>query len=973
MEVIGFLLILGLALYTLNLRSRIEELSDRLTLLERKQDKTPVAAPEPIAPPPIPPLPIPPPPIPQKIVVEPVRRPEPVFKPVPVAAAVAALPEPEGPTLGERLRTALSGEEWEALIGGSILNKIGALVLVIGIALFLGFSFAHITPAGRAAMALSVSLGILGAGVWTERRERYRIFARGLIGAGWAALYATAYAIYAIPAARIVDNPFAGSLILLAVGAGMVLHSLRYRAQALTGVAYFSAFAALAVTPSSPFAVVSLIPLAASILYLAARFDWYPMALFGLIATYGTCISRGSSGAPLAEVQALFVAYWLLFDAFDLLRVKRRIVRGGVEWIYYGNLIGFAGLSYIAWAHHQPERLWFASACGAALFAADAIVRALLRPPSSFTATDGLGERLEAGSFEASTLVSAVLAAASLVANVAGVWLIGGLAVEAEVLYLLGVRFVSPFLRYLGIAAFAHSLVRVGLTPWGEDQTPVLVFHALLFYVNRVVRRPNPLMSSAAAAVVAMAIAIETPVAYLGAAWIAAAFVLFEIGLRAEALDFRVQAYVVATAGMVASLVRGDTPGLSISFVLVFATAVQSRWFGELEERVDLAVATSGASVALAFVLLWHAVPVEYVALSWFAVAYAVLELGNAKAPEEMRWFAAPAGAAAGIGLVATHSLDFAKFPTPAVSVSWFGAAALSALCALRIGKSGAFRQAFTAAAAALAMAGAFLVTPEPYVSLAWSAIAVAVLELGFREIAMAAFVPVFVRLLGFDLERTALISMPVPIAAIYWLWYRVRQRGVFWVAPIPLLALVWRLAEFSAPPAFALIALIMLSAGIHFRMRDARIQAYLVAGLALTLSPFADSLWLSAATVVLLYAGQALAHYAEEPEAPAAFSVGATLLLSWLLFDRISGGMLTVSWGFEGLALLAAGFTLRERVLRIEGLGMLLVCILKLFIYDLRNLETLPRILSFIALGAIMLGVSWIYTRFRSQLRKLL
>jgi uncharacterized membrane protein len=43
------------------------------------------------------------------------------------------------------------------------------------------------------------------------------------------------------------------------------------------------------------------------------------------------------------------------------------------------------------------------------------------------------------------------------------------------------------------------------------------------------------------------------------------------------------------------------------------------------------------------------------------------------------------------------------------------------------------------------------------------------------------------------------------------------------------------------------------------------------------------------------------------------------------------------------------------------------------LFLYDLRNLETLYRILSFVALGLILLSVSWIYSRFREQVEKLL
>ena len=45
----------------------------------------------------------------------------------------------------------------------------------------------------------------------------------------------------------------------------------------------------------------------------------------------------------------------------------------------------------------------------------------------------------------------------------------------------------------------------------------------------------------------------------------------------------------------------------------------------------------------------------------------------------------------------------------------------------------------------------------------------------------------------------------------------------------------------------------------------------------------------------------------------------------------------------------------------------------MKLFVWDLRHLETLPRIFSFIVLGVILLGVSWIYTRFRERVAKFL
>ena len=102
-------------------------------------------------------------------------------------------------------------------------------------------------------------------------------------------------------------------------------------------------------------------------------------------------------------------------------------------------------------------------------------------------------------------------------------------------------------------------------------------------------------------------------------------------------------------------------------------------------------------------------------------------------------------------------------------------------------------------------------------------------------------------------------------------------------------------------------------------------------------------------------------------------FSLLATTLLTVLLYYRISGSLLTVACGTEGVILLASGFPLRDRILRLSGLVLLLACILKLFVWDLRHLDTLPRIFSFIGLGVILLAVSWTYTRFRERVAKFL
>ena len=180
---------------------------------------------------------------------------------------------------------------------------------------------------------------------------------------------------------------------------------------------------------------------------------------------------------------------------------------------------------------------------------------------------------------------------------------------------------------------------------------------------------------------------------------------------------------------------------------------------------------------------------------------------------------------------------------------------------------------------------------------------------------------------------------------------------------------------EYTAP-GWIVIAIVLWAAGLRFSLEEAKQQALAVgtlAGMAVCNESGAKMVPAKAATIAGLYLCQFLARPEQSPRANAYFSALGSLLLCQTLFEQVKGGMLTVSWGAASVVLLAVGFTFRERVLRLSGLALLMGCILKLFLYDLRNLETFYRILSFIALGAILLGVSWIYTRFRDHIQKLL
>jgi hypothetical protein len=101
--------------------------------------------------------------------------------------------------------------------------------------------------------------------------------------------------------------------------------------------------------------------------------------------------------------------------------------------------------------------------------------------------------------------------------------------------------------------------------------------------------------------------------------------------------------------------------------------------------------------------------------------------------------------------------------------------------------------------------------------------------------------------------------------------------------------------------------------------------------------------------------------------------SLSASVAIATLVIQDVRPTAVTLALGLEGAVLLAVGFPLRERVLRLSGLTLLLFCILKLFVHDLAQLEALARILSFVVLGLVLLAVSWSYTRFREQIRKFL
>ncbi|TPI60552.1 DUF2339 domain-containing protein [Mesorhizobium sp. B3-1-7] len=68
--------------------------------------------------------------------------------------------------------------------------------------------------------------------------------------------------------------------------------------------------------------------------------------------------------------------------------------------------------------------------------------------------------------------------------------------------------------------------------------------------------------------------------------------------------------------------------------------------------------------------------------------------------------------------------------------------------------------------------------------------------------------------------------------------------------------------------------------------------------------------------------------------------------------------------WLVIGVALLTAGVWLKSQVLRIASAVLIAVAVLKVFLFDMSELEGVLRALSFIGLGAVLIGIGLFYQR---------
>jgi hypothetical protein len=245
-----------------------------------------------------------------------------VSAPPPISAYRAPAPKP---TLQQRLKKLSAIEE---VLGTNWIFKIGITLVVVGVALFGIYELGALGPLGKVGISYLVSIFLLVGGIYLEKAKRYQLFGYGGVGGGWGLLFFSTYGMYHLRAMRVLPLNAGGltldCVLMLIVALSMALHTLRYRSQFVTGLAFLLGFSTVALSQDTVYSLSAGVFLAIGLVLIILKMGWFELEVFGILSSYLNHLHwlyrllgiEGAHGRHFAEYHAslaILLIYWLTF------------------------------------------------------------------------------------------------------------------------------------------------------------------------------------------------------------------------------------------------------------------------------------------------------------------------------------------------------------------------------------------------------------------------------------------------------------------------------------------------------------------------------------------------------------------------------------------------------------------------------------------------------------------------------------
>jgi len=454
----------------------LDKVSDRLSTLERQlaaMEKTlssgqpPAAAPpkpvvSPAAPVSTPPQSPPPPPAPTALGS---RGPLPETpKPHEFAAHP---PQPSifaAPPLYASQSKSTSSLDWETVIGGRWLNRIGIVALIGATTFFLKYAFDNdwIGPRGRVAIGIVLGAAMLPWSQWLLSRG-YSYFSEGIAGLGAAVMYLSFWAGCQYYTLYTRDVGFYAMILVTAGTAAVALGRNSQRIALLSLVGGF--LTPLLVSSGKDEQVVLfsyLLMLGLGLLVIELRRNWRALTpvsfVFSIIYFWGW-YEKFYQPAKLGRTLIFATLFLLLYAVLPILRAVKSSSVNEIDFLLVlaNPFAYFAALYVMLW----PKDRWPLTLLALALSAGHVTVARVIPPPKS--GESPLMRFLYAG-------VALTFATLAIPLRLDGKWITLAFAVEGAVLVWTGFRSALAGLRGAGYLLLAISAVRLLAFPLPAPQ-----------------------------------------------------------------------------------------------------------------------------------------------------------------------------------------------------------------------------------------------------------------------------------------------------------------------------------------------------------------------------------------------------------------------------------------------------------------------------------------------------------------------
>ena len=864
---------------------------------------------------------------------------------------------------------------WEWLVGGNWLARIGVVALIFGVAFFISLAIDRgwLGEVERVALGLVGGLALIGAGEYW--RKRYAVWAQTVTGGGLAILYLSVYGAFALYELVSPLTAFAGFSLITLVGA---LLSLRHESVAVAVFSIFGGFATPLLLqerlPDQRLLLAYVLVLDIGVLALASFRNW---RWFTLLAWAGSLFLFGfwqqelepSTGLAQVGITAIFLIFAGATVAFHLVRKQSS---GPLDLALITlNAAAFYGISYfLVYEEYRPWMGGFTASLAAfyGLMAAACRMR---------------GEaQLNLTLFSVGLAV--VFAVLAVPIQLGGPWISIAWSIEGLVLLWMSLPLRMRELRWAGYVMFVVSAVWLlaidtpgalagDFTPFLNEYTlsyaaavalPALagwLLHRRREELEAWERLAVPVFALRSAVFAAVFVPVQFDGIWVTVAWAIEAALLLWISFPLRIREVRWFGYLLFAVLSLWMLVS-DTPQALREDLIPFlnyymlanaamvVSAVVAAWLlwhkrDSLEPYEQAAYpvfavgAAVGAAIAFPTQLEW-----PWITVAWAGEVLILVGLSFALQIREIRWF--------GYALFAAFSAWLLGWDTPRAFqedftffLNWhmlnFTVAVLASVAAgfmLRRHRDSLHNReragtiAFALAAVIFAAVAVPVQVSGVWITIGWAVESLVLLalshRLGMAEMRWSGYgllAALLVRLFGLD---TFDVDLDTFLPVLNWRFLAFASA----IATLYAAALVAMRREWDAGSA------------VEAMERAASIPALLMlANLA--------TLWLLSAEII------------------------ATADSSWLnlsadVSENVASLGLSLLWSVYAAVLIVLGVTRRWRWVRLAGLALLAVPVVKLFAFDSRLLEQEYRVIAFLALGLILVAGGLLYQRYSRVVR---